>query len=387
MTPLSLYIHWPFCLSKCPYCDFNSHVRARIEEEHFLNALITEMNFWREKTGPRELQTIFFGGGTPSLMQSKTVAALLNAAQKNWSFTSDIEITLEANPTSSEAEKFQSFRDAGINRVSIGVQALNDEALKSLGRQHGAAEAIRVVEMAQKIFPRFSFDLIYARKNQTLGAWEAELKQALSLAKTHISLYQLTLEPGTLFAKEAITKGTVFQADEDTSAAMYELTQAVCADANLSFYEVSNHAAAGEECRHNLAYWHYDDYVGIGPGAHGRPSFPPSLRPSKHATQNIKSPEAWLRQVQEKKHGYEVCEALDADTTQREAFLMGLRLKTGLNKAAWKARFGTDLLAFVEAQKIRRAAEEGLITDTPSHLAATSSGMLKLTALTHYLLN
>jgi oxygen-independent coproporphyrinogen-3 oxidase len=404
---LSLYIHWPFCLSKCPYCDFNSHVRTAPDGEKFKEALLQEMRYGREFSGARQLTSIFFGGGTPSLMQPQTVAELIDAAAKLWSFDPAIEITLEANPTSSEANKFKGFREAGVNRMSLGVQSLRDAALKNLGRHHSAAEAIAAVQIAARIFPRFSFDLIYARKNQSVRDWEMELKEALALADGHLSLYQLTLEPGTLFAKEA-ARGAAFQAPEAAATDMYELTGALTKETGLPLYEISNYASPGNTCRHNLTYWNYGDYVGIGPGAHGRvsrdsgtqglgdsgygktslsPLTARPLSPSKLATQNLKSPEAWLKAVGEKSHGLESATQLEATEMRKEALLMGLRLADGIVKGNWRNMFDETPQEFLDAQKLDALKSHGLLEETATHLRATPDGLLKLNALLGYLLN
>jgi putative oxygen-independent coproporphyrinogen III oxidase len=388
---LSLYIHWPFCAAKCPYCDFNSHVRNSVDEAAWEKALLKEMEFWAGKLGPRSLATIFFGGGTPSLMPPRTVEKLIEKAFVLWP-GEEPEITLEANPTSSEAAKFAELRKAGVNRLSLGVQALDDTALAFLGRKHDVKQALGAIEMARTVFPRSSFDLIYARKDQTVGAWEKELKQALKLARNHLSLYQLTLEPNTGFATRAAT-GEVFQAPEDDQAAMFELTQNIMDDAGLPLYEISNHARPGEECRHNLAYWEYSEWVGLGPGAHGRVEMPTNtsavaqsaeqdVQTIRSATLNIRAPEAWLRVVNEKGNGLESLTPLSFREMQEEAFLMGLRLKKGLDKALWQKRFGQPLDAFVNDNKKRVLQEAGLIAEDAGHFRVMPEGFLKLNAIT-----
>ncbi|HVY13181.1 MAG TPA: radical SAM family heme chaperone HemW, partial [Alphaproteobacteria bacterium] len=330
---LSLYIHWPFCAAKCPYCDFNSHVRERVDEARFGEALLREMRHWHEQLGARRLTTIFFGGGTPSLMPPALVEKLIEQAQRLWPTADDVEITLEANPTSSEAGKFAALRQAGVNRLSLGIQALNDEALRFLGRRHDVKQALTALEAAAKTFPRWSFDLIYARKGQNAKDWEKELRQALGYAGEHLSLYQLTLEPNTGFAARAAT-GEVFQPPEEEQAELFELTQNVMEEAGLPAYEISNHARAGQECRHNLAYWNYAEYVGLGPGAHGRVGFP------RAATLNRRAPEAWLKAVEEKGEGLESLTPLTPREMREEALLMGLRLLGGLDKKQWREKFG-----------------------------------------------
>lgn len=294
---LSLYIHWPFCKSKCPYCDFNSHVRERIDEAAWQRALLAELGYWGERTQGRKLASLFFGGGTPSLMPPALTAALIETAQKYWTCDNP-EITLEANPTSVEAQKLKDFHAAGVTRLSLGIQALNDADLKALGRQHSATEALAALDLAASIFPRFSFDLIYARPEQTVKAWEAELRRALGFGATHMSLYQLTIEPGTQFAT-LHQRGDLVTPDEETGAALYELTQSLMGKAGLPAYEISNHAKPGHECRHNLTYWRYCDYVGIGPGAHGRVT----LDGVKQATRTHRAPEEWLERVTKHGHG------------------------------------------------------------------------------------
>lgn len=379
--PLALYIHWPFCKAKCPYCDFNSHVRESVEPSRWTDALLREMDYWRERTGAQQLGSIFFGGGTPSLIPPGDVARLIAKARDVWRATDDLEITLEANPTSSEAQKFRDFAAAGVNRLSLGVQALDDAALKFLGREHSAAEALAAVDMAANTFPRFSFDLIYARKGQTPEGWEAELKQALNYAGTHLSLYQLTIEPGTVFAQKTRT-GSVFQVDDDVAAEMYERTNAICTAAGLPPYEVSNYAKPGAECRHNLAYWHYHDYVGIGAGAHGRVTF----NGAHHATETHKPPEMWVRQVEEKGHGLSVLTPLTVGDEKEEAFMMGLRLFAGIDKMRWHARFGVDLNSMLDEKKKKLMLDEGLIAENQTHFRATAEGMMRLNSLTAFLL-
>jgi oxygen-independent coproporphyrinogen-3 oxidase len=377
--PLSLYIHWPFCAAKCPYCDFNSHVRETRDDEAFGAALLREMETWKQKIGARSLRTLFFGGGTPSLMPPALVGQLIEKACALWAPEPDIEITLEANPTSSEAGKFVALRSAGVNRLSLGVQALNDEALKFLGRKHDVKEALSAVAIAAKTFPRTSFDLIYARKGQTVAQWESELKTALSYANGHLSLYELTLEPGTGFAARAAT-GEVFQAGLEEQAQMYEATQSIMNAAGLPAYEVSNHAKPGDESRHNIAYWNYDEYLGIGPGAHGRVGVS-----ARDAQLNTRAPEAWLKKVQAEGLGLESLTPLPVRDMQEEMLLMGLRLNRGIDKARWQQRFGSPLDAFVDQGKKRALVSEGLVAETPTHLSASPQGMLKLTGVTEAL--
>ena len=330
MESLALYIHWPFCLAKCPYCDFNSHVRERIPQARFRAALRRELEWEAARLGRRRLTSIFFGGGTPSLMEPETVAVLIADAQRLFEPADAMEITLEANPTSVEAGRFAAFRDAGVNRVSIGVQSLDGAALRMLGRQHSAAQAIAALETARAIFPRISFDLIYARPGQTLAEWRAELRQALDLAADHLSLYQLTIEPGTKF--EAMhRRGEIVLPDDDTAVALYEATAEEAARFGLLGYEVSNYAVPGSESRHNLTYWRYGDYAGIGPGAHGRITLSP---PDILATRRHRAPEPWAERVERDGHGTVEQMALQQTERAREMLLMGLRLTEGIDPGA-----------------------------------------------------
>ena len=320
--PLALYIHWPFCVSKCPYCDFNSHVRAGVDQAAWRDALLTDMAHEAALLPGRRLGSIFFGGGTPSLMPPETVAALLDAAQGHWGFEQGIEITLEANPSSVEAARFGDLARAGVNRVSLGLQALDDDVLSFLGRAHDVAEGLAALDTAQAAFERVSFDLIYARPGQSLAAWEAELGRALKFGTEHLSLYQLVIEPGTRFAT-LFAKGELTLPEGDEAADLFDATRAMTAAAGLPAYEISNHARAGAESRHNLTYWRYGDYAGIGPGAHGR-----RLRT---ATLRHKKPENWMSAVARNGNGLKSEETLAADTRAVEAILMGLRLDEGID--------------------------------------------------------
>jgi oxygen-independent coproporphyrinogen-3 oxidase len=375
--PIALYLHWPFCLSRCPYCDFNSHVRERIDERRFRAALLADLAYEAERLGPRPLASIFFGGGTPSLMSPDTVAALIEAAGSAFPPAAPPEITLEANPTSVEAAKLAGFRDAGVNRISLGIQALDDAALASLGRRHSAAQALAALETARALFPRASFDLIYARPGQTLAAWRAELRRALAFGLDHLSLYQLTIEPGTPFARRH-ARGELVLPDEETQAALYQATEEEAARAGLAPYEVSNYAAPGAESRHNLAYWRYEDYAGIGPGAHGR--VPLAGRPT--ATVRVRAPEAWAEAVERQGHGVRDQERLAPATRAREALLMGLRLAEGIEPAHFRARTGIALADALDAAQLAAAEAEGLIARTAAGgIAATRAGRLRLDAL------
>ena len=362
--PLGLYVHWPFCRSKCPYCDFNSHVRhVPVDATAFADALIGELGWFRGQTGPRTVSSLFFGGGTPSLMPPAAVAAVIDAAARLWCVDGRAEITLEANPTSAESGNFAGYRAAGVNRASVGVQALDDAALKALGRQHTASEALAAFRLAARTFPRVSFDLIYARPHQTIAGWRDELARALREQQGHMSLYQLTIEPGTAFAGLAAT-GALRVPDEATAAGLYETTQEMTAAAGLDAYEISNHAAAGHACRHNLLYWRYGDYAGVGPGAHSRLT---TAGRRRRALASERHPETWLRQVRSDGHGVIEDETLSAADQASERLLMGLRLVEGVPRTALAA-------AGVRPQRLSELAAEGLIMVTAEGVAATAAG-------------
>ncbi|HYP64306.1 MAG TPA: radical SAM family heme chaperone HemW, partial [Acidocella sp.] len=335
MDKLALYIHWPFCLAKCPYCDFNSHVRERIPQAEMLAALRAELAWEAARLGRRRLSSIFFGGGTPSLMDPDSVTALIEDASRFFPPAPDVEITLEANPTSIEAKKFAAYRQAGVNRVSIGVQSFNPAALKFLGRQHSADQARDAIQLAKSIFPRLSFDLIYALPGQEEGSWREELNFALSLAADHLSLYQLTIEEGTKFAT-LYGRGDFALPDEELAARLYEATAEEAAKFGMAAYEISNYARPGAESRHNLAYWRYQDYAGIGPGAHGRVSLAGGLT----ATCRHRAPEAWMELVEKQGHGTSETQRIEPPDQAREALLMGLRLAEGVELARFTARTG-----------------------------------------------
>ncbi|MEX0751317.1 MAG: radical SAM family heme chaperone HemW [Xanthobacteraceae bacterium] len=359
-----VYVHWPFCLSKCPYCDFNSHVRhAAIDEARFVRAFASEIAATAARVPGRTVSTIFFGGGTPSLMQPSTVQAILDTVAKHWTVAPDAEITLEANPTSVEAVRFRGYRTAGVNRVSLGVQALDDTALKELGRLHSVQEALDAVAVARSIFDRYSFDLIYARPNQTPQAWAEELTRAIAQAAEHLSLYQLTIEADTPFS--VLHKaGKLVVPDEDAARALYDTTQEICARAGLPAYEVSNHARPGAECRHNLVYWRAHEYAGVGPGAHGRLD----IDEQRHATATEKRPEAWLMRVESLGHGLITDEPLTREERADEFLLMGLRLAEGIDPQRYEALAGRPL----EQKRIAALREEGA-------LETTSAGRLRVT--------
>jgi oxygen-independent coproporphyrinogen-3 oxidase len=369
-----VYVHWPFCLSKCPYCDFNSHVRhATIDEHRFVRAFAREIATTAERIGSRTVHTIFLGGGTPSLMEPASVGAILDAIAKHWIVAPDVEVTLEANPSSVEASRFKGYRAAGVNRVSIGVQALDDAALKALGRLHSAQEALEAVEVARATFARTSFDLIYARPGQTVAAWKAELQRALTHAGEHLSLYQLTIEPDTPFALLRAA-GKLVIPDEDTARALYDVTQDVCSAAGLPAYEVSNHARPGAECRHNLIYWRGEEYAGIGPGAHGRLE----IDGQRHATATERRPDAWLVQVESVGHGLVTDEVLLREERADEYLLMGLRLAEGVDLERYAAIAGRPL----EQGQIDKLAALGFVeTDRHGRLRVTQAGFPVLDAV------
>ena len=373
-SPFAVYVHWPFCLSKCPYCDFNSHVRhGGIDEARFVRAYEREIAATAERLGARKVSTIFFGGGTPSLMQPSSVEAILGAIDKHWPIAADAEITLEANPSSVEASRFRGYRAAGVNRVSLGVQSLDDAVLKELGRLHSAREALDAVAVARSIFDRYSFDLIYARPRQTLAAWEAELKRALAEARDHVSLYQLTVEPDTPFAG-LHAAGKLAIPDENLARELYDLTQCVCADAGLPAYEISNHARPGAECRHNLVYWRGHEYVGVGPGAHGRLNI--GLR--RVATETERRPESWLMRVEATGAGLTVNETLTPGECADEYLLMGLRLAEGIEPARYLALCGRE----IDPRRIAILHEEGAVeTTADGRLRVTQSGFPLLDAV------
>ena len=376
MDPIALYIHWPFCLAKCPYCDFNSHVRDRIPQARFARALRTELAWEAARLGRRPLASIFFGGGTPSLMEPDTVAALIADATTLFDPLPDLEVTLEANPTSVELAKLAGFRAAGVNRASLGIQSLDAAALAMLGRQHSAGQAVAALEAARATFPRVSFDLIYARPGQGVAAWQAELDQALRLCADHLSLYQLTIEPGTGF--EALhRRGELVLPDDELAAELYVATAEACAAHGLLPYEVSNLARPGAESRHNLAYWRYLDYAGIGPGAHGRVTLDGGLV----ATRRHRAPEPWADRVEREGHGSTAEERISPRDRAREMLLMGLRLTEGIDAARFAARTGMALDDALERSVLDQALEADYLTYAGGRLAATAEGRLRLDAL------
>ncbi len=375
---VGLYVHWPFCQAKCPYCDFNSHVAAQIDHHRWLSAYVSEIKRISEETGPRLLRSVFFGGGTPSLMQPEVVSAILDAARQGWSFANDIEITLEANPTSIEAGKFREFRSAGINRVSVGVQALNDADLHRLGRLHSVAEARAAFDIARETFSRASFDLIYARQDQTPDQWRAELAEGLAMAADHLSLYQLTIEPGTAFG-DRFAKGSLRGLpDEKAAADMYEITQGMCKEAGLSAYEISNHAQPGAESRHNLVYWRGGDWAGVGPGAHGRLT----LDGTRWGTETELAPTGWLDRVETKGSGETERVPVSAQEQAEEYVMMGLRLSEGINLDRLRA-ISAEVL---RTDRIASLAELGLIDCNGETLKTTQAGRPVLNAILRELL-
>jgi putative oxygen-independent coproporphyrinogen III oxidase len=371
--PFGIYVHWPFCRAKCPYCDFNSHVRhGGIDEARFLAAYLAELRQFAALAPGRSVTSIFFGGGTPSLMHPVTVSAIIDAVADHWDLEGDAEITLEANPTSVEAENFTGYRAAGVNRLSLGVQALDDQSLKALGRQHSAQEALHALTFAKRNFARVSLDLIYAREAQTTKAWEAELTCALDHAADHVSLYQLTIEEGTPFAARHAV-GTLRIPNAARARALYQLTQDLCEAAGLPAYEVSNHARPGSESRHNLLYWRGYDYAGIGPGAHSRIT----VDGAKRALSAIKSPAGWLMQVETRGHGLASDEALSAEEVAEEYLLMGLRLSEGIDLNRLAAIYGRGL----DEARIGALASNGLLKLAGNQIAATPKGRLVLNRL------
>ena len=362
----AVYVHWPFCLSKCPYCDFNSHVRhGGYDETRYLRAIEAELASTAARIGPRTVSSVFFGGGTPSLMQPSTVEGIINTIGKHWMLKNDAEISLEANPTSVEATRFRGYRSAGVNRVSLGVQALDDQSLKELGRLHSADEALAAIAVARSIFDRYSFDLIYTRPRQTLEGWALELNRAISEAAEHLSLYQLTIEPGTPF--HGLHKaGKLIMPEEGLARDLFDLTQQICADAGLPAYEVSNHARPGAECRHNLVYWRGHEYAGVGPGAHGRLN----VDGRRYATETERKPEAWLDLIDANGIGLTVDEALRPGEVADEFLLMGLRLVEGIDPKRFAALSGRTLdpgrLAFLMDGGAVETMANGRLRVTPS---------------------
>lgn len=368
-----LYIHWPFCAAKCPYCDFNSHVAQEIDQNRWCRAYLSEIDRVAAQTGDRILNSVFFGGGTPSLMDPEVVQAVLDRVRRGWRSANDVEITLEANPTSIESGRFRAYSEAGVNRISMGMQALNDTDLKRLGRMHSAAEGRAAFDIARKYFARVSFDLIYARQGQDLASWESELNEALAMAVDHFSLYQLTIEDGTAFGRLAKAGKLRDLPDEDRAADLYLRTQEICEAAGLPAYEVSNHAQSGAESRHNLVYWRYGDYAGIGPGAHGRLT----LDGQRHATETPKAPGVWLDAVETKGSGSHAPEPLGREEQVTEFLLFGLRLTEGIDPRRFEALAGHPL----SPKALGDLREYGLIAPEQGRIRATREGRAVLNAV------
>jgi len=368
-----IYVHWPFCLSKCPYCDFNSHVRPQIDEPRFRAAMITELKHRAASTKGRIVESVFFGGGTPSLMQPQTVAAILEAIAKYWKMAASVEVTLEANPTSVEAERFRSYRSAGVNRASLGIQAFNDDDLKLLGRMHSKAEALAALNVAASVFDRYSFDLIYARPGQSVKAWQAELAEALTHAGEHLSLYQLTIEPDTMFERLR-DAGKLVLPDMGRARGLWDATQETMGKAGMPAYEISNHARPGGESRHNLIYWRYGEYVGVGPGAHGRIATPKGRR----AQATERHPEMWLTVVEADGHGLVEDELLSSEEQGDEFLLMGLRLAEGIEPRRFEEFSGRRL----DPAQVKSLVAEGMVEYTrDGRLRVSAAGFPVLDAV------
>ncbi len=377
-----IYVHWPFCLAKCPYCDFNSHVRDRIDQPRWRDALVQQLDRFAAQTRGRRVTSVFFGGGTPSLMTPSTVAAVVQRIDRHWSLSPDAEVTLEANPTSVESGKFQGFKAAGVNRLSLGVQALDDPSLAFLGRNHSAAEALEAVALARRHFERFSFDLIYARPGQSLTAWRDELSRALGEGATHLSLYQLTIEQGTAF-HAAHRRGELPMPDATHTADLYDTTQDVMSAAGLPAYEISNHARNGAESRHNLTYWRYGDYLGIGPGAHGRLSH----EGRKFAIRQHRAPEVWLDAVERADPEVGTRSELTRDQRLLELTMMGLRLTQGIDRSAFREELGMEPEDAFSKARLDRLVEAGFLELNQAALRATPAGRRRLDAVLDYLVN
>jgi len=368
--PLGVYIHWPFCRSKCPYCDFNSHVRERVDARRWNAALVADLDRQAKLVPEHEVVSIFFGGGTPSLMPPETAGALIARVKHHWKTARNLEITLEANPNSAEAGRFAAFADAGVNRLSLGVQSLDPEALRFLGRGHDRTEAVAAITMSQKLFPRTSFDLIYARPGQSLVAWRDELDEALDFAGEHLSLYQLTIEPGTAFHTQART-GKLTLPDDETAAALFEMTQDRLTARGLPAYEISNHSRPKAECRHNLVYWRYEDYLGVGPGAHGRIT----RDGVKYATLQRRLPETWLKQP-----GFEEMTAISRESAVEEMVMMGLRLTEGIPRPRLEKLAECNIEALFGIS-LKRLIDGGFVSLNSARLAATSAGRQRLNSV------
>ncbi|MBO90077.1 MAG: coproporphyrinogen III oxidase [Rickettsiales bacterium] len=381
MEPFGIYVHWPFCLSKCPYCDFNSHVRDQIDQDRWCRAMLREIKHTANHWDGATVTSIFFGGGTPSLMPPKTISAVVEKVGEYWGLDQKVEITVEANPTSVESGRFAELKNAGVNRISLGVQALDNDVLSFLGRGHSVTEAIAAIEIAATHFERYSFDLIYARPGQTLLDWHQELDSALALAGSHLSLYQLTIERGTPFYG-LWQQGRLTQLDENQAAEMYEFTQERLSDAGLPGYEISNHATPGSECQHNLLYWHYGNYAGVGPGAHAR------LKKDnqKYALERRKLPERWLQMVETEGHGTRQAEALNTNDRLVELVLMGLRTHRGIPHAQFLSEIGKPIESCLDNEALNAFLANNLLANEKGVLRATASGRARLNAITESLL-
>ncbi|WP_342667216.1 radical SAM family heme chaperone HemW [Kiloniella spongiae] len=386
-----IYIHWPFCLKKCPYCDFNSHVREEVSQKRWRTALLQELDHYAEllKTSGGEgriVSSVFFGGGTPSLMAPETAKVLIQRIRKHWPSHNDLEITLEANPTSVESDKFAAFAQAGINRVSLGIQSLNDQDLRFLGREHSAAEALKAIDVARQNFERFSFDLIYARPTQNKQSWKDELEQALAEGTRHLSLYQLTIEENTPF-HGARRRGELKELNPDTAAELYDITNDVMAQHGMPNYEISNYANPGEESRHNLTYWRYGDYIGIGPGAHGRLTLADNtLLGSKIATRQHRAPEIWLSTVEQAGHATRTHSSISDTERFEEMLMMGLRLSDGIKLKDIQNETGLNLSDFIQLTKVEQLEQEGLLSLDKRRIRATDEGRTRLNSVLSYLL-
>jgi putative oxygen-independent coproporphyrinogen III oxidase len=379
--PLGVYVHWPFCKAKCPYCDFNSHARAGVDQERWRNALLKELEHAAREAPERRVETIFFGGGTPSLMEPATAGAVVGRVKALWDTAAELEITLEANPTSVEAGRFAALAETGVNRVSLGVQAFDPAALGFLGREHSVDEAVAAIDIARRHFARYSFDLIYARPGQTAEAWAGELDQALALAGEHLSLYQLTIERGTRFFTDH-ARGAFILPAEEQAAELFELTQTRLAAAGLPAYEISNHARPGAACRHNLIYWRYQDYVGIGPGAHGR--FAEAS--GKRATRRASGPEAWLAAVERAGHGTAETSLVVGRDLVEEALMMGLRLADGIDRTQFAHTTGADPVTALGEARLGPLLAAGYLDVDATHFKATAAGRQRLNAVLKHLI-
>ncbi|MEH6629487.1 MAG: radical SAM family heme chaperone HemW [Halopseudomonas aestusnigri] len=386
-----IYIHWPFCLKKCPYCDFNSHVREDVSQERWRAALLQELDHYAEilKNNGGEgriVSSIFFGGGTPSLMAPETAGALIDRIRQLWPCRNDLEITLEANPTSVESGKFAAFAQAGINRVSLGIQSLNDDDLRFLGREHSAQEAMQAIDIARNNFERFSFDLIYARPEQNITSWRQELEQALAEGTEHLSLYQLTIEENTAF-HGARRRGELSELNPDKAAELYDVTNEIMEKNGLPNYEISNYARVGQESRHNLTYWKYGDYIGIGPGAHGRLTLSDNgLLGKKIATRQHRAPEIWLNTVEQAGHATRTYNTVSIVDRFEEMMMMGLRLEEGISLQAITDETGDDFINQIDQVRLKQLCDEQLLVITDDKIWATSSGRTRLNSLLSYLL-